>query len=124
MITGPFVFANVRLQSSSTTRDTSADGQIINLKQQLKITEANLAKLLLINETLWEIIRDKLKLSENDLNDKLYEIDMRDGKLDEKNQRSITECPNCQRKVSPRHPACIYCGTIIDNSVFTLKNRP
>jgi len=89
--------------------------------ERVRILEANLAKVLMINEALWEILRDKLGLTEEDLNAKLYEIDMRDGVLDGKNQRSIAECPSCQRKVSPRHPACIYCGQIISDSVFQIK---
>jgi len=88
---------------------------------RIRILEANLAKMLMINEALWEILRDKQGLTDEDLNQKLYEIDMRDGVLDGKNQRSVSECPSCHRKVSPRHPACIYCGQIINDSVFQIK---
>ena len=28
------------------------------------------------------------------------------------------KCPKCNHMVSARHPACIYCGEIIDNSIF------
>jgi len=90
-------------------------------KEQIRVLEANLAKVLMINEALWEILRDKLSLTDEDLNQKLYEIDMRDGVLDGKNQRGVSECPSCHRKVSPRHPACIYCGQIIHDSIFHIK---
>ena len=90
------------------------------VKQQLRWLEANLAKSLMINEALWEIVRDKLHVTEDELNDKLYEIDMRDGELDGKNQRRAAKCPQCNRTVSARHPACLYCGKIIDDSVFRL----
>ena len=89
-------------------------------QSQVRMLEANLAKALMINEALWELIRDKLNLTEDDLNNKLYEIDMRDGALDGKNQRPVSDCPNCHRKVSSRHPACLYCGTVIDESVFKM----
>jgi hypothetical protein len=98
-----------------------AKSKVRQAKEQLRVLEANLAKVLMINEALWEILRDKLGLTDEDLNGKLYEIDMRDGVLDGKNQRSISECPSCHRKVSPRHPACIYCGQIINDSVFHVK---
>ena len=98
-----------------------ANRQAQNVKAQLRILEANLAKAMLINEALLELIREHHNLSEDDLNNKLYEIDMRDGQLDGKNQRSNpTECSNCGRKVSKRHPACIYCGQIMDDSVFNV----
>lgn len=90
------------------------------VKQQLRWLEANLAKSLMINEALWEILRDKLHVTDDELNDKLYEIDMRDGELDGKNQRRAAKCPQCNRTVSARHPVCLYCGKIIDDSVFRL----
>lgn len=91
-----------------------------HVRQQLRYLEANLAKSLMINEALWEIVRDKLHVTQDELNDKLYEIDMRDGEIDGKNQRSVTKCPQCNRPVSGRHPACLYCGQVIDDSVFRL----
>ncbi|MCP4707436.1 MAG: hypothetical protein GY869_02325 [Planctomycetes bacterium] len=103
--------------SADSTAARSAARQAQN---QVRVLEANLAKALLINEALWELIRDKLKLTEEDLNNKLYEIDMRDGVLDGKNQRPVSECRDCNRKVSSRHPACLYCGAVMDDSVFKM----
>ena len=92
----------------------------LGFQQEVRMLEANLAKALMIAEALWELVRDKLGLTEEDLNDKLYAIDMRDGQLDGKNERAVAECPQCRRNVSRRHPACLYCGTLIDDSVFRL----
>lgn len=83
--------------------------------------EANLAKALLICETLWEFIREHHGLSDEQLREKIYEVDMRDGTLDGKHQRKAAECPSCGHMVSARHPACLYCGQIIDESVFTIS---
>lgn len=100
---------------------TRAANQAKSASRQLKVIEANLAKTLMICEALWEILRDEHGYTTQDLHKKLYEIDMRDGVLDGKNQRKPTNCPNCNRTVSPRHPACIYCGQEIDNSVFSIS---
>jgi len=89
--------------------------------QKVKILEANLAKTLMICETLWELLRDEHGWSEDTLHKKLYEVDMRDGVLNGKNQRKAVECPDCGHTVSSRHPACIYCGRVIDTSVFNLE---
>ena len=91
-----------------------------SLARQVKMLEANLAKTLLICETLWEFIAKEQGLNETDLNKMMYDIDMRDGVLDGKNQRKISDCPGCGRKVSPRHPACLYCGQIMDTSAFSM----
>lgn len=106
------------MASQDAARAASKADQVIRLQ---KLLEANLAKSMMINEALWEIIRDKLQLTEQDLYEKLNEIDMRDGQLDGKNQRKVVECPSCGHSVSARHAACIYCGKIIDESVFTLS---
>lgn len=101
--------------------DSSTKNAVSNLQVDLKMLESNLAKALLINEALWELIRDKHHLTEDDLNNKLYEIDMRDGQLDGKNQRNTAvPCPKCNRTVSARHATCLYCGQIIDDSVFRM----
>jgi len=83
--------------------------------------EMNVAKTMMICEALWELLREKTNLTEEDLYKKLYEIDMRDGVLDGQNQPKVRECPKCHRRVSGRHAACLYCGETIDESVFRLE---
>ncbi len=91
------------------------------LQGRINVFEANLAKALLISETLWEFIKEEHGLTDEQLHEKVYEVDMRDGTLDGKHQRKAVECPNCRHMVSPRHPACLYCSQIIDESIFTMS---
>jgi hypothetical protein len=103
------------------TRDAARAGSKADrLAIENKVLQANIEKSMLISEALWELLRDRAKLTDADLHKKIHEIDMRDGVLDGKNQRQAVECPDCGRKVSPRHPACIYCGRVIDTSAFTI----
>ena len=109
------------LSNEAKSQARRAETEAGNLRNRVKILENNVAKALLINEALWELIREKLRLTDDELNDKLYAIDMRDGTLDGKNQRSSAmKCPQCNRMVSPRHAACLYCGHIMDDSVFSI----
>jgi hypothetical protein len=94
--------------------------QSLRVKQEVRRLEANLAKALLINEALWEIIKEKHQMKEEQLYEKIYEMDMRDGVLDGQNQRKKMDCPKCGRVVAPRYSACIYCGHVIDDSVFQM----
>ncbi len=100
---------------------SSARSQSTQNRNEVKFLRANLERTLLICEALWELLRDKAHLTEDDLNNKLYEIDMRDGQLDGKNQRKVIDCPKCHRKVAPRNAACLYCGHIIDETVFAMS---
>ena len=90
-------------------------------EQQVKILEANLTKTMMICEALWELLAEKTDLTEQELYQKIFDVDMRDGVQDNKNQRKASKCPNCNRMVSRRHAACLYCGEIIDQSIFTLS---
>ncbi len=96
----------------------NATGQV---NAKIRILEDNLAKSMLLNEVLWELISQRLNLSEADLLKKVEEIDLRDGKLDGKNQRKAVKCPSCGHTVSARHAACLYCGKVIDTSIFTIN---
>ena len=106
--------------SSSSAAASRAESKARLATQRIKSLEANLAKTLMICESLWELLQEKTGLTIDDLHNKLYEVDMRDGVLDGKNQRKPSECPNCHHMVSPRHPACIYCGKVMDESVFSM----
>ncbi len=114
------------MQIASEMADSSTDisrnsSGISRVRQEIRMLEANLAKSLMINEALWELMRDRMGITEEQFNEKLYEIDMRDGVLDGKNQRSdVQKCPKCNRPVSARHSACIYCGEVLDESVFSM----
>ncbi|MBC8379333.1 MAG: hypothetical protein H8E62_09170, partial [Planctomycetes bacterium] len=87
----------------------------------VKILEANLAKTMMICEALWELLAAKTDLTEQDLYQKILDVDLRDGVQDNKNQRKAIKCPKCQRTVSARHAACLYCGEVVDQSIFTLS---
>lgn len=90
-------------------------------EQRVKILEANLAKTMMICEALWELLAAKTDLTEQDLYQKILDVDLRDGVQDNKNQRKAIKCPKCQRTVSARHAACLYCGEVVDQSIFTLS---
>ena len=121
---GTFEFSGYSSESHSTSmasRDAaSAKSAAQAIGQRAKVLEANLAKTLMICETLWELLRDEHGWTDQNLYKKLHEVDMRDGVLDGKNQRKAVKCPDCGHTVSARHPACIYCGRVIDTSVFTM----
>ena len=108
---------NEGLASQAASR---AESKTNSLEMEVKNLQADLSRTLMICETLWELLKEKTALTEEDLHRKLYEVDMRDGILDGNNKRKAAKCPECRHMVSARHAACIYCGTVIDKSVFSL----
>jgi hypothetical protein len=97
-----------------------AENKAKSVERDVKGLRSDLARTLMICEALWELLSENEGLSEADLHKKLYEIDMRDGILDGKNQRKAKKCPECEHMVSTRHPACIYCGKVMDESIFSI----
>ena len=116
------VYGASQVASTAAAGDAArAKSKARSVERELRVLKANLAKSMMINEALWELIRDQHGLTEKNLHDKLYEVDMRDGVLDGKNQRQSAKCPNCHHTVSGRHAACIYCGQVMDESVFAIS---
>ncbi len=71
----------------------------------------NVDKLALICRAMWELLRERTNLNEEDLLKKVREIDLLDGALDGKVKNPPKKCSKCSRTMSKRHARCIYCGT-------------
>lgn len=112
---------NETLTGAMASKDAAtASSRADRAERSVKMLEANLSKTLMICEALWELLSQRSGLTVQDLHNKLYEIDMRDGALDGKNQRKAIECSGCGRMVAARHSTCLYCGQVIDDSVFRM----
>jgi hypothetical protein len=93
-------------QTARTARDKVAD------------IEARSDKALLVCEALWTILRDKLGVTEEELVNRVNDIDFSDGKLDGKVRRPPLECPKGKRMVASRFMKCTYCGHAIQGTPF------
>ena len=62
---------------------------------------------------LWEIIREHSDFKEEDLEKKMLEIDLRDGKTDGKIGALVLNCPACGSKTNSKRPTCIICGALV-----------
>ncbi len=93
--------------------DVIAEAYVAGVKKYSKwpaSLEEKVDKLALICRAAWEIVRDHYGLSDEDLLNKVKEIDLLDGVLDGKVAPAPKACPKCGRAVSRRHMRCIYCG--------------
>ncbi len=90
-------------------------GQMVH-RQSLDIE-----RLLMITEALWTIVKEELKLSDDQLQRRLIEIDMRDGKYDGQvsGKAPPKSCSRCHRPISKRRTVCMYCGKQLLPDPFT-----
>jgi hypothetical protein len=76
-------------------------------------------RLALVCRAVWELCSAQLGLTEDQLLEKIAEIDLRDGRADGVDKAPLT-CSQCQRPVSGRHAKCMYCGGDIPRTGFDM----
>lgn len=72
--------------------------------------EQRLERLTLICMAMWSLIQQETNLTEDDLMQRARQIDLLDGKDDNRITPQIARCSACGRVMNPRHRKCIYCG--------------
>ncbi|MBN1516746.1 hypothetical protein JXA32_09280 [Candidatus Sumerlaeota bacterium] len=69
-----------------------------------------LDRIALICQAMWELLREHTGMSDEDVMQKMAEIDLRDGKEDGKMRHKVVTCPNCKRPANTRMARCWFCG--------------
>jgi len=106
------------MQSDSYGAVSRVSEQAIDLKRNVEDLEHHIARLSLLNQALWELIRDQLKLSDADLEKVAREIDLRDGVEDGEISNTPVKCPSCGRVSNSKHYKCMYCGLQFEKPVM------
>lgn len=101
---------STQLRADAELRDARGRERSARDQRDYDQLEERLDKLLLVCSALWELLRDRTDLTEDDLLAKVQEVDLRDGTADGKISKTIKKCPKCGRTMSPRHKKCLYCG--------------
>lgn len=86
-------------------------------RTRLKEVEGRLNRVELICAALWELLSERLSISEAELQARMKDIDLRDGVQDEKITDVPLRCPTCGRVSSSRHWKCLYCGLEFERNV-------
>jgi hypothetical protein len=94
--------------------DTRLHAEVLRL-------EARIDGLALICQALWEVLREKTQLRELDIEAKIREIDLRDGRKDGRMTGTPTTCAHCHRPTHTRQRVCMYCGKPIGRGLLFEK---
>jgi hypothetical protein len=88
-----------------------ANRKATDLQHRVRELEESLDKLVLINTAMWELLKNRIGLTEAELLKQVEAVDLRDGVADGKITRTVAaNCPQCGRTFSARHRKCLYCG--------------
>lgn len=69
-----------------------------------------LDRLSLACQAMWELLRERSDLTEDDIEAKILEIDGRDGRVDGQIGASVMTCTACGRPTNSRRDTCVMCG--------------
>ena len=109
----PILFPHTGFREVEVTAE-NAERKAFQVEDQLRRLSARLAHLTLVNQTLWELLRQHANLTQVQMFDKMHEIDLRDGVADGKIGKPAFVCKNCGHRVSANYELCIYCGAPSD----------
>jgi hypothetical protein len=84
--------------------------QVDQAKRRALEVDHRLSKLSLICMAMWSLLREKTGLTEEELLERVKQIDLLDGKVDGQITPQIARCGQCNRVMNLRHKKCIYCG--------------
>ena len=68
-----------------------------------------LDRLTMLCEAMWMLLKDETGYTEEDLEARLYDLDMSDGARDQRKRTEPQRC-QCGAMVHPRSPHCVFCG--------------
>ena len=92
------------------TQAATASANATEARHQGERLQADVDKLFLITQALWELLKTEHGYTDEVLRQKVADIDLLDGKLDGKAPKEERpDCPSCGRKMG-RVPTCLYCG--------------
>jgi hypothetical protein len=99
--------------SDSASRRQAADASSDAAAAKRKATEAenDLARMKLACAAVWELVKEKIGLTEDDLIAKMAILDAKDGVADGKLTRGVRKCASCGRTLPAKQYKCMYCGT-------------
>jgi hypothetical protein len=100
--------------------ETEAD--LGTLRRKIEVLEKQCERLTLAAMAMAELLRDKLQVSEQEIEAKLVEIDLRDGRLDGQYRAVPGHCQSCRRPNAAGRRHCLYCGTLLTSSSFLFQS--
>ena len=103
----------------ATANAASAKAQAGAAKRSVEQLTHEVERLLMISEAMWTFLQEQHGYTEEQLAERVMDIDLKDGVLDGRvKKQSRSECESCGRVLNKRHVRCIYCGVVAIRDPF------
>lgn len=83
---------------------------IMNMEERLLEVEDRISKLLLVNAALYDVIKEKLNVTDEDIAQKINELNDKNFLLEQKTDQHVRKCRKCGKNLIQRRTVCVYCG--------------
>ncbi len=88
------------------------------VRREVDRSQGTIDALALSCAAMWELLSERLDVTDQELMAKIQEIDLRDGKLDGKLANVTQACEGCGRSNNAKRVRCIYCGGALTRAPF------
>lgn len=106
------IFQEIRLNDQS-ARQSDTDSSLRRTSLNLEDLARQVRKMALVNQALYELLKERTGISDEDLRRRVREIDLRDGRSDGKLEASPLRCPKCRGAVTAGALSCPTCGATV-----------
>ena len=96
--------------SAARQQAAAASSEAASAKRDVADLERELGRLKLVCAAMWELLKQRSKLTEEDLVAMVAMLDAKDGVADGQLTRSVRPCVQCGRTVAAKQTKCMYCG--------------
>ncbi len=98
-----------RIRNASTdAREATIDAD--NAQLLLAQTERKLARLSLVTEALWNVLKSREDCTDEELVAEMTRLDLTDGAVDGRKRNLALTCKACGRSTPQASLRCMYCG--------------
>ncbi len=100
------------LENAAVTSSQNASRVAKEVRTKNEELSFDVEKLFLISQALWEILKHNHGYTDDQLEDMITDIDLRDGRLDGKIAKApdLQKCEQCGRTLMRKKLQCMYCG--------------
>ena len=106
------IFQEIRLNDQS-ARQSDTDSSLRRASLNLEDLARQVRKMALVNQALYELLKERTGISDEDLRRRVREIDLRDGTADGRLEANPLRCPKCRNTVTAGALSCLTCGATI-----------
>ncbi|HEY3324655.1 MAG TPA: hypothetical protein VGP72_29655 [Planctomycetota bacterium] len=99
---------SARVENAAESAKRAAE-EVESLREQLD-------HLTLITQALWELLKQKLEVSDQELMEMVRSVDQLDGKIDGRYSKVRANCPQCGRPVNASNNLCLYCNVKVEQT--------